>query len=273
MIRFPNAKINLGLNVIGRRSDGFHDIETVMAPVRFCDILEIIPSHGEGLEFSQSGIKIPGAMSENLCAKAYRLFAKRRDLQGTSIHLHKVIPPGSGLGGGSSDAAFCLRLLNEVYRTALSDRELEVMAAELGSDCPFFIRNKAVFATGRGEVMEEMTIPLHDRQIVLVIPGIHVSTAWAYSRIKPSRPGISVKEIVQGSLSSWKEILINDFEAPVFEAHPTLKRIREQLYLLGAAYAALSGSGSAMYGIFDDVPANVREMFPGSQVLVADMLM
>ena len=267
MICFPNAKINLGLNVVSRRDDGFHDIDTVMVPVGFCDILEIIPAQRDTAEFSLSGLEVPGSSEDNLCMKALGMFRAFRPGPQVSMHLHKVIPAGSGLGGGSSDAAFTLKALNQVLHEELSEVELTGMSSGLGSDCAFFIRNRAARATGRGEVLQEIHVDLSGKEILLVIPRIHVSTAWAYSRIKPGRHDNSPAEIVLMGMGQWKENLVNDFEAPVFEAHPVLQEIRDRLYSLGAEYAAMSGSGSAIYGIFMDMPLNLEEEFKGVQVI------
>jgi len=261
MISFPNAKINLGLRVVSRRSDGYHNIETVMLPVTFRDVLEILPTGDNQVEFTQTGIEIPGEAFGNLCIKAWKLFKKRTGQAGAKIHLHKAIPPGSGLGGGSSDAAATLILLNHLFHENMDESELLEMAAQLGSDCPFFIRNRPALATGRGEILDDIELPVEDKEIFLVLPGINVSTAWAYSHITPCAPAMPVGEVVKGDISLWRKMLVNDFEIPVFDAFPMLKAIRDQLYATGAIYAAMSGSGSAIFGIYDAFPKGLAEHF------------
>jgi len=272
MISFPNAKINLGLNILRKREDGFHDIQTIMVPITFSDILEIVPSENNGLEYSHSGIEVPGDPHTNLCWKAYKLFNGRYPVSGVKIHLHKVIPPGSGLGGGSADAAFTLKMLNELFNMKVEEDELLEMTAELGSDCPFFVKNQMVLAEGRGEEMKEITIEgLERKTIVLVLPGINVSTSWAYSRISPSVPKISLEDIIKEDILDWKRNLVNDFEKPVYESHPVLKEIRDRLYGLGAVYTSMSGSGSAIYGIFDELPGDIQDYFQDDKVIVAPL--
>lgn len=272
MIRFPNAKINLGLHVLRKREDGFHDISTIMVPVAFSDVLEIVPSESNGLELSQSGILIAGGPGNNLCSKAYYLFNEHFPVPGVKMHLHKVVPPGSGMGGGSSDAAFTLKILNELFNKKVSEVELLELAAQLGSDCPFFIKNRIVLAEGRGEEMKEITIEgLERKTIVLVLPRISVSTAWAYSRISPSIPKFTLEEIISEDILDWKKILVNDFEKPVYESYPVLKEIRDRLYGLGALYASMSGSGSTIYGIFEELPGDILDHFQGKKVIVSNL--
>jgi 4-diphosphocytidyl-2-C-methyl-D-erythritol kinase len=253
MVSFPNIKVNLGLNVVRRREDGFHDLDTVMLPVPFCDILEILPNDSNEVQFSQSGLAIPGDPSDNLALKAYELFKQRTGRAGARIHLHKAVPPGSGLGGGSSDGAFALLMLNDLFKTGLSEDELVEMSSQLGSDCPFFIINRPSHVTGRGEILEEISFNLKDKTIVLVMPGIPVSTKWAYSAITPGKAKSSLAEVVKRDISEWKGLLVNDFEEPVFREHPAIRGIRDRLYEQGALYASMSGSGSAVYGIFGPV--------------------
>lgn len=259
MISFPNAKINLGLQVIAKRADGFHDIETVFYPAERCDVLEIIPDEkGQG-GFTTTGIEIPGQSGDNLCLRALSLFRStlvRRgfsagDTHSYTIHLHKTIPPGAGLGGGSSDAAFTLRMLNEMHGEPFSPEELALMAARLGSDCPFFLHNKPVYATGRGDLFQDIDIDLSAFRIELFFPKVQVSTAEAYRMITPSPARYNLREVVQGPLSGWKDVLVNDFEKPVFEKHPEIRQLRESVYEKGAIYASMTGSGSAVFGIFD----------------------
>lgn len=251
MVGFPNIKINLGLNVIRRRADGYHDLDTVMFPLPYCDILEVLPGKGTGLEFSVSGLHIPGEPKENLVVKAWDLFSARTGADGARVHLHKVVPPGSGLGGGSSDAAFALMMMNQIFQAGVSEAELLEMASRLGSDCPFFILNRPSRATGRGEALSAINPDLSGRTVVLVLPGIPVPTKWAYSQIIPREPEISPSAAVMNDILEWRHLLRNDFEGPVFEQYPAIRGIRDELYRLGAVYAAMSGSGSAVYGIFE----------------------
>ena len=248
MISFPNAKINLGLHVTRKRDDGFHDIETVFYPVGLHDSLETIAMDAGGGSLRQYGIKIPEG--ENLCLKAYRLLQDHYDLPGIEMHLLKHIPTGAGLGGGSSDAANTLLMLTALFNLDISSAELEKLAAELGSDCAFFIRNKPVFACGRGEQFIDIDLDLSGKFIVIVKPDVHISTLEAYAMIKPVEGRPSPREIVQLPLDEWNENLVNDFEMPVFDKYPEIKEIKESLYKMGALYASLSGSGSAVFGIF-----------------------
>jgi 4-diphosphocytidyl-2-C-methyl-D-erythritol kinase len=253
MIFFPNCKINLGLYITGKREDGFHNLETLFYPVQLKDALEVISATNSttGIEFTTTGLAVDGNSADNLCVKAYHLLKKDfPQLPPVKIHLHKAIPMGAGLGGGSADTSFMLRLLNDKFKLNLSTSQLLNYALQLGSDCPFFIINKPCFATGRGELLEEITVDLSACKIVLVNPGIHVNTGWAFSNITPALPVKSIKEIVQQPVESWKAELRNDFEEPVFVAHPQVKEIKETLYQQGAIYAAMSGSGSTVFGIF-----------------------
>lgn len=249
MIVFPNCKINLGLHVIRKRSDGFHDLETVFYPLPLTDALEVI-SPGT-LTFTGSGISIPGNTTDNLCLKAWHLLKQDfPELAPINIHLHKHIPIGAGLGGGSADAAFTLQLLNNRFQLNLSEEQLIAYAATLGSDCPFFIRNKPCYATGRGEILEPISLNLDTWSFVLVYPGIHVNTGWAFGKITPKIPVQSLHSSIMEPVENWKTLISNDFEAPVFSAHPELSVIKAELYANGAVYATMSGSGSAMVGIF-----------------------
>jgi 4-diphosphocytidyl-2-C-methyl-D-erythritol kinase len=252
VVTFPNCKINLGLHILGKREDGFHNLETVFYPVAFKDALELLPSPNTEIEFTATGLAVDGNAADNLCVKAYHLLKKDfPELPAVKIHLHKAIPLGAGLGGGSANAAFMLKLLNEKFKLNLSTDQLINYALRLGSDCPFFIINKPCFATGRGEVLEEISLDLSAYKIVLINPGIHINTGWAFSNITPALPEKSIKEIIQQPISNWKEDLKNDFETAVFAAHPAIKEIKEALYAQGAAYAAMSGSGSTVFGIFN----------------------
>lgn len=264
MIVFPNCKINLGLHILQKRKDGFHDLETVFYPIALQDGLEIIqnPSPGMPIEFTATGLRIDTGKEENICIKAYHLLKKDfPDLPAVKIHLHKVIPTGAGLGGGSSNGAFTLGLLNRKFDAGLDEKQLLHYALQLGSDCPFFIKNKPCYATGRGEQLEEIALNLSYYQFVLVNPKIHINTGEAFSGITPSDQRISIKDIIQKPIGQWKELLKNDFEGTVFAEHPEIKAIKEQLYRQGAVYASMSGSGSTVYGLFEN-NAQIQLDFP-----------
>jgi 4-diphosphocytidyl-2-C-methyl-D-erythritol kinase len=255
MVVFPNAKINLGLRVKAKRDDGYHELDTVFFPIPLTDVLEVItdPSLENGFAFSQTGLSIPGDASNNLCSRAYALLKKDHpSIPSVKVHLHKLIPMGAGMGGGSSDGAFMLRLINEKYNLDLDNEALKAYALKLGSDCPFFIYNQPCHARGRGELMDPIKVDLKNKTLVLVCPGIHISTAEAFANIRLSPNAPSTASIVMNPLETWKEHLINDFEHTVFPFHPELKEIKERLYENGAVYAAMSGSGSTIYGIFND---------------------
>jgi 4-diphosphocytidyl-2-C-methyl-D-erythritol kinase len=251
MLTFPFGKINLGLHIIGKRTDGFHNIETVFYPLKnTTDVLEIVPS--EQFDFQCYGLSIEGEKEDNLVVKAYNLMQKTYQLPLVSISLLKKIPTGAGLGGGSSDAAATLVLLNELFYLHLDNETLRTHAATLGSDCPFFIEGMPAFACGRGENLTPCPCPeLENKHIVVVNPDIHISTAEAYAHCQPAQPKMDLQEIMQKPISSWKSLLKNDFEKTLFPLYPRLAEIKEHLYQQGALYASLSGSGSALFGIFD----------------------
>lgn len=255
MILFPNCKINLWLDVLRKRTDGFHDIQTLMYPVTgLCDSVEIV-RRARGVEFSQSGLTVDCPPEKNICLRAYRLMRERHAIGGVDIHLHKAIPFGAGLGGGSADASFVLRGLNELFDLGLTMENLESLAAELGSDTAFFVRNTPALCTGRGEIMTPHDVPaLAGKYILIVKPDVHVSTAGAYAAITPA-PAPDIAQIVDSDIATWRGRLKNDFEKPLFERYPQLRQIKEQLYELGAVYASMSGSGSALFGIFNSQPA------------------
>lgn len=253
MLLFPNAKLNIGLQVIAKRADGYHDLQTAFYPFTgLRDVLEIIEA--PKLAFSSSGIAIPGDEQGNLCLKAYRLVQQNYDLPPVHIHLHKNIPIGAGLGGGSSDGAFMLRLLATRFGLSISDDKLAAYAAQLGSDCPFFIYNTPLLASGTGTVFEPSDLDLSAYTVVLICPDIHVSTQQAYAGVKPQQPEHSVKALLQMPLNDWKALLKNDFEVGVFELFPRIAEIKSILYASGALYASMSGSGAAVYGIFKERP-------------------
>jgi 4-diphosphocytidyl-2-C-methyl-D-erythritol kinase len=251
MISFPNCKINLGLNIINKREDGFHDLETVFFPLPFIDVLEIIPFKNNDVAYNVSGIPLI-ADENNICLKAFGLLKKDfPDLPQIQMHLHKAIPLGAGLGGGSADAAFTLQLLNKKFELGISNEKLIKYALQLGSDCPFFIINEPCFATDRGEKLEPINVNLTKYKIVLVNPGIHIDTKWAFSKIIPVQPKASIKNIITQPIATWKDELKNDFEIPVFKEYPEIQKIKEELYHYGAVYASLSGSGSTIFGIYE----------------------
>ncbi|PWG79762.1 4-(cytidine 5'-diphospho)-2-C-methyl-D-erythritol kinase [Pararcticibacter amylolyticus] len=250
MVTFPNAKINIGLNIINRRSDGYHNLETVFYPVNIKDGLEVAEA-GE-LSFSTSGIEIPGFANENLCLRAYERLKKDFGIPPVQIHLHKQIPIGAGLGGGSSDAAFFIRLLNDKFALNLSTEMMEDYARELGADCAFFIKNQPVFAFGKGDEFEDITLSLKDYFIVLIMPPVHVSTGEAYRGVKPSQPRTSLKDLIKSPIEEWNPVIKNDFEESVFKNHPSIRGVKAALYESGALYASMSGSGASVYGIFKD---------------------
>ncbi|MDR1454974.1 MAG: 4-(cytidine 5'-diphospho)-2-C-methyl-D-erythritol kinase, partial [Tannerella sp.] len=249
MLCFPNAKINIGLHVLRRRDDGFHEIETVFYPVPLRDALEAVPA--AQFTFHASGLPLNVATEDNLVWKALKLLEQRHAIPPLEICLRKCIPDGAGLGGGSADAAFMLKLLNDCAALRLSDTELETLAAMLGADCPFFIRNRPLLASGTGNVFEPVDLSLKGYTLRIVKPDIAVSTGEAYARITPAIPPVSLKEAVSQPVSEWKRTLTNDFEADACRRHPAIGRIRERMYAGGAVYAAMSGSGSAVYGLFD----------------------
>ena len=250
MIAFPNAKINLGLNIISKRSDGYHNIETVFYPIDLCDVLEIVPSKEGMTKLFQTGMPVEDDPQKNLVMKAYRLLEKQYTLPPLDIYLDKHIPMGAGLGGGSADAAFMLRLLNDFAELNLSPEQLEKYAGQLGADCAFFIRNQPVFAEGIGTIFTPISLSLEGRRIALVKPDIHVSTQEAYANIKPQKPQERITDILQLPVNEWKNRLTNDFEASVFARYPQIEKIKQRLYDDGALYASMSGSGSSVFGIF-----------------------
>lgn len=266
MILFPNCKINIGLDILRRRPDGFHDIATVMLPVKgLRDILEIVRGE-EGIVFTQSGISVDCAPDDNICIKAYRLMAGRFGIGGIRMHLHKAVPYGAGLGGGSADAAFAIKGLNELFGLGLDAPAMESLAAELGSDTAFFIRNIPQTASGRGEILAPVELSLQGKTLVIVKPPVSVSTAEAYSGVQPQTPLRPLTERISAGIGTWRENIANDFEPHIFAAHPGLGGIKQKLYSLGAEYASMSGSGSAIFGIFDRAPENAAAHFPGTFV-------
>lgn len=250
MVTFPNCKINLGLNIINKRTDGYHDIETVFYPLKLNDAIEIIEK--KNIQFSISGLPIEGDQENNLSIKAFHLLkGDFPELPPVHLHLHKTIPMGAGLGGGSADGAFTLKLLNKKFDLGLSEKQLIEYSFQLGSDCPFFVINTPCFATGRGEILERIALDLSKYKILIVHPGVHISTGWAFSTIKPVTPKKSIEEIIKQPIETWKEELKNDFEGPVFNKYPEIKKIKDDLYTAEAIYSSMTGSGSAVYAFFE----------------------
>ncbi len=258
MIVHPNAKINLGLNIVRKRDDGFHDIETVFYPIPLNDVMEI--TRDKKTSFIASGIDIPSNGGDNLVMKAYSLLKQDFELEELKVHLLKVIPIGAGLGGGSADAAFMLKALRDYCRLPLSNDQLKTYAAKLGSDCSFFIDNQASYAWGRGELMKPLDLWLKGYHLLLVYPNLHISTAQAYSRVTPKAPPINVQDVVTLPLEEWKDKLTNDFEISAFEIYPELKKLKDDLYAMGATYTCMSGSGSSFFGIFKEQKELNNEM-------------
>ncbi len=267
MICFPNAKINIGLQIKGKRKDGFHNIETVFYPVTLSDILEITPFEGAPGDYKliNTGDRIDVDPGENLCVTAWSEINKIRSLPAVSIHIHKIIPSGAGLGGGSSDAAFVLKGLSEYFSLKISGDELASIAGGIGSDCPFFLSGKPSIATGRGEILKPAGIDLSGMLILLVFPGISVNTGWAYSNIRIMKHPEPVEDIIKANPGNWQGRLTNDFEAVVFKEYPVIRKIRNKLLTLGALYASMTGSGSAVFGLFDQKAGltDLKHKFPG----------
>ena len=259
MLCFPPAKINIGLYVKARRPDGFHEIETLFCPVALCDILEVVVA--KTFAFRLSGLPVDGSPDDNLCVKACRLLQADFYLPPVAVYLHKVIPTGAGLGGGSSDATAMLKLLNALFSLRLSTEQLRRYAVRIGSDCAFFLHDRPMLAAGRGEILRELALPrLRRRFIVLLKPPASISTAAAYAAVTPRQPSSPapppLERLLQQPLDAWKDSVVNDFEPAVFARHPSLLALKQRLYQAGALYASMSGSGSALFGLFpDDVAA------------------
>lgn len=273
MITFPNAKINIGLNVVKKREDGFHDIETVFYPLSLTDVLEVIENkklpRGK-YTYTSYGIEVDCSVEDNIIIKAYNLLASDYDLPGIDIYFHKNIPFGGGLGGGSADAAYMLKLLNDKFSLSITTEQLECYASQIGSDCSFFIKNEPVYAHGRGELFQEIDFSLKGKYIVLVKPDIAVPTGKAYSGIKPKASSFDLRHINSLPISEWKEKINNDFELSVFKAFPAIEKLKEKLYDLGAEYAVMTGSGATVYGIFNeevDLSESFKDSFYWAQFL------
>lgn len=255
MISFPGCKINLGLQIINKRSDGYHNITSVMYPVPIRDILEIVPlEKADKTIFTSSGLHIPGSEDENLCLKAYYLLKNKYNIPNVHIHLHKCIPMGGGLGGGSSDGAETIKLLNKLFELNISIEDQKKIASKLGSDCPFFIENIPQFATGTGTTLTPIELDLKGYHLVLLNVGIHVSTKEAYTDVVLNQNTQDLKECIKKDITEWKNELSNDFEMNVFKQYPNLNEIKSSLYKQGALFASMTGSGSTMYGVFNEAP-------------------
>ncbi len=253
MIVFPNCKINLGLHILNKRPDGYHNIETVMHPINLFDVLEFMPDRFDSLTITGLDLGVYN-MADNLVYKALQLIRQFGDIPPLKIHLHKAIPAGAGLGGGSADASFMLRALNDNFSLNLPINKLETLAAQLGSDCAFFVSNRPALCEGRGEILSDITLDLSKYTIALVIPAVHISTAEAYSKVKPDNNRTALSEIFAMPIEEWKSYLVNDFEVALSESYPVLQNIKSFLYSKNALYASLSGSGSTVYGIFRQKP-------------------
>jgi len=264
MIYFAPAKINLGLQVLERRGDGFHNLRSVMYPTGLCDIIEIHQHSAEDnpFQYSQSGISFEVRTEENLCIRAWKLMASETELPGVAIHLHKQIPVGAGLGGGSSDAASILMGLNHLSRVPVTQERLEEMAIQLGSDCPFFLHDVPMMLEGSGEQLSGVNVSLRPFTLVILFPDIHISTASAYSDVIPSIPELHLRQLIETPVDKWKGTILNDFEEHTFVKYPLLKELKHTLYAAGAVYASMSGSGSSLFGIFEtipDLPAEIQD--------------
>ena len=263
MLCFPNAKINIGLNITKKRADGFHDLETIFYPVGLCDALEFAPLSQEittPYEFHNSGIEVDGPQSDNIIIKAYQLLQKDHLIPPLHIHLHKNIPFGAGLGGGSADAAFMIHYLDKAFGLNIPLQKQEEYASQLGSDCAFFIANKPTFAYGRGELFSPINLDLSNYHILLVKPNVAISTAQAYANINPHTVNTSLTELTQLPIDEWEGKVINDFEKSIFPSYPQLQQIKDILYKNGALYASMSGSGSTIYGIFREIPTHLPQL-------------
>ncbi len=256
MIRFPNCKINIGLHITGKRADGYHNLETVFYPLLLHDCIEIITlPQKEAPALNLSGLLIQGKPADNICLKAWHLLKSYYpQLPPVAMHLHKTIPMGAGLGGGSANGAFILHMLNEKFNMELSEQQLLEFALELGSDCPFFIINKPCFGSGRGELLQPVSLGLGSYYFVIINPGIHINTGWAFSQLQVQPAPYNLMEAIQQPVETWKEIITNDFEKVAAQQYPAIAAVKALLYLQGAVYAAMTGSGSTLYALFASPP-------------------
>ena len=268
MITFPNAKINLGLDIVEKRPDGYHNLETVFYPIPLCDILEITPATDKDAPdytFKMYNAVFEGNDEDNLVIKAYKALAADHKLPKVDISLYKHIPTGAGLGGGSADAAFALKMLNEIAALGLTAEELRAYAACIGADCAFFIDNTPAYATGIGNILTPTACSIEGYYLVLVKPDIHVSTKDAYALVTPQKPQVPLTSIAKRPIGEWKDAMKNDFEKSIFAKHPEMEKIKEDLYSMGAVYASMSGSGSSFFGIFKEEQKveDIKSIFPG----------
>lgn len=256
MICFPNAKINLGLNITEKREDGFHNIETIFYPIGWNDALEVIVNKDSQQEFNLhlSGLAIAGNIEDNLLYKAYQIIKQTKALPHVDVYLHKTLPMGAGLGGGSADAAFFINLLNEQFQLNFTEIERIDIARQLGSDCAFFIKNTPVYAAQKGDVFTDIKLNLSHLYIAIIYPNVHSNTKEAYSLVKPQLPSKSLLDVIQQPIATWKTDLVNDFEKSIFSLYPIVEKTKNELYDLGAVYACMSGSGSAVFGLFEKEP-------------------
>ncbi|SOD14661.1 4-(cytidine 5'-diphospho)-2-C-methyl-D-erythritol kinase [Pedobacter xixiisoli] len=249
MLTFANAKINLGLFLTEKRADGYHNLQTVFYPIKINDVVELVDA--EETSMLIKGVDIPGDAADNICFKAFQILQKEFNLPNQQIVLLKNIPVGAGLGGGSSDAAFLIKLVNQKFELGLNDDQMEAYARPLGADCAFFIKNKPTYAFAKGDEFEELTIDLSDYYLVLVKPPVHVSTAQAYSKVNVKQPSSSLKDLIHLPLQDWQAQIYNDFEPSVFEKYPQIDEIKTKLYQAAAKFALMSGSGSSVFAIFE----------------------
>ena len=260
MIVFPNAKINIGLHIVSKRPDGYHNLETVFYPVELSDALEMAEAKKVSISFS--GLPVGGMFEDNLVLKAYRLLQKDFNLPPVQFHLHKVIPLGAGLGGGSSDAAFTLKMLNDFFQLHLNTLQLKDYAGKIGADCTFFIDNRPSFAKGIGDQLRSHNLDLLNYRIVLLKPEVSVNTVQAYKNVLPAQPAFQLEKLTELPVEEWKGFVVNDFEKSIFTQFPEIKKWKEKLYDLGALYASMSGSGSAVFGIFRHLPVGFKKNIP-----------
>ncbi len=262
MLVFPKAKINLGLRITGRRPDGYHDIETLFYPVGLCDALEIVrgPEGSEKDVLLITGNAIPGPADDNIVLKSVRKLRESFGIPPLIINLYKRIPAGAGLGGGSSDAASALRVINRIFKLSISNPKLKEISAALGSDCPFFIDQVPAFATGRGEILTPAPYVLDGYYVVLANPGIQASTREAYAACRPALPETSLEVLTKRPPDEWKDTVINDFEEILFPEYPVIKELKSAFYDSGCVFSSMSGSGSTVYGIYSKKPSIPKEI-------------
>ena len=273
MLCFPNAKINIGLNIIEKRTDGFHNLETLFYPIGLSDILEftINDNQAKNINFSNTGINIEGDYNSNLIMKACKLMINKKSYDKLNIHLHKIIPIGAGLGGGSSDATSMVKALNEELNLGLTKNELQNYSQQLGSDCAFFIDNIPSLAYEKGNKIKRVNFSLKGYYLVLIVPPIHISTKEAYANITPSKPKISLSDLIKKPVIEWRNNIKNDFEDSIFPNYTEIKNIKNKLYELGAVYASMSGSGSSVYGLFENF-IDAKKYFDSSYFIWQEIL-